>query len=57
MVVYEHYKGLCDTHQVPGMLDTQIKLNRDEKYISNIIEGGTNYNSTSIFVNNLLEKL
>jgi hypothetical protein len=54
---FEHFKGRCDTRQVPTILDIQMNCNRDEKYINSIIEGGIDYNSTSIFVNNLLEKI
>ena len=54
---FEQYRGLCDPYQVPAVLDTQLKLTRDKNFINNVIEGGLNYDSTSIFIKNMIERL
>ena len=54
---YENFNGLCKTHQVPDTLEKQIKLGRDKKFINDMIEGGLNYDSTSIFIKNIIEKI
>jgi len=54
---FQHYRGLCELYQVPNVLDIQLKLPRDENFIDNIIEGGLNYDSTSIFIKSIIERL
>ena len=56
---FYNFKGLLplDTQLVFDEIERQHNLGRDNDFISKIITGGDNYNSTEIFVNKLMEIL
>jgi len=55
--MFKDYRGTCEPEYVSSMIDSQIKLGRDIEFINKIIEGGTDYNSTDIYIKQLLERI
>jgi hypothetical protein len=51
---FETYDGICELEQVPNQIENQLKRGRDLEYISNNIEGGVDYNSTDVYVDELI---
>ena len=56
---FYNFKGLLplDTQLIFDEVERQYNADRDDKFISQIVTGGNNYNSTEIFVNKLMEIL
>ena len=54
---FNNYKGLLplDTQLIFDEIERQHNVGRDIDFISNVITGGENYNSTEVFVNKLME--
>ena len=54
---FDGFDGFCGVGDIQNMIDNQIRLGRDIKYIDYIIEGGVEYNSIMKYVNKIIEKV
>ena len=54
---FNNFKGLLplDTQLIFDEIERQHNVGRDIDFISDVITGGENYNSTEIFINKLME--
>ena len=54
---FSDYRGLVDLNKniILDAVEKEISLGRDEKFISNTINGGLNFNSTQKYIENIKE--
>ena len=51
---FKDFYGFCSYDKIEINIENQMKRGRDLEYIMNNIEGGVDYNSTDVYVNELI---